>query len=104
VEGQRHSSHVRGSGKATTPFAQRNRLDKIARLLVAGGSLFAAWQPWDSAPALATLLVSTIVSVAAGARRRGVMPRAILASSVASPRTHPGEDSPRLTSRGTTQC
>ncbi len=100
-----------------TSFPEEGWAGRIARLLVlemvlwpgllfAGGTLLVAYQLRAHPAAWPLIAAATAFSVAVGVRQWSVMLRTVFpASAHHEPALHqsPGEDSPRLTGRGTTE-
>ena len=101
----------------TTPFPRKGWASRAARLLVlemvlwpgllfAGSMLVAAYQLRAEPVVWPFLALATLLSIAVGVRQWSVMLRAVFPGSLQRPAAinqHPGEDSPRLTGRGTTE-
>ena len=105
------------SSMRATPFPDAGWASRIARLLVlemvlwpgllfAGASLLVAYHLRGHPAIWPLIAAATAFSVVVGLRQWAVMLRAVFAAPGNRPAAadqHPGEDSPRLTGRGTTE-
>ncbi len=100
------------SGGEASAFAANGWSSRVARLFVLDmivwpgvlfvlGTAFVAYQVREHPLVLAVLALATLFSAAVGVRQWGVMLRSVFPRKRSC---HAGEDSPRLTGRGTTGC
>ena len=113
----RHTQRPEASWRRTTPFPANGRPSRVARLFVlemvlwpgllfVGGTLLVAYQVRGHPAVWPFLGSATVLSLAVAVRQWSVMLRAVFPASahhVARPAQYIGEDSPRLTGRGTTE-
>ena len=113
----RELSKAEPSRMRATPFPSGGWASRVARLLVlemvlwpglllVGGTLLVAYHLLGHPVAWPFIAVATAFSVAVGVRQWSVMLRAVFpapAHREPALHQHPGEDSPRLTGRGTTE-